>query len=400
MADDDTQGDVNQEEPAPPEQADNEAEAEPQQTDEPSSEGEDHGRAEPKEGEAPEEEQKKPKKRWVGCLVLLFVAGPVLLVALVGLAPSIVSSAMVRNQVAGAASEALQRNVSIGELSLGWTSGFRLGELAVKEKSGEEFVSLKAMTCDYRVMPLVGGDVVVKELRVVEPQIYLRRDKDGKLNIDDLMAPSDKPAPPPPPPSPGPSGPMELPSVELHAKIENALFSFRDEVAGETVEMRNFNANLDMSSVNDGLKLSVDFDLVAKGRTEHVSLNADARFAQDNLVDPQKAKVDLKFDSVPLQALAKIDMQALAGGSDAKGGEITVDCNIAELMSRIEAFLPKGLNAAGTIKTVIGIAGTKEKPNVQGSTVLNQIAVTLPPKARASPGRSCVSNWSRRDSWR
>lgn len=387
MADDEIQGDVNQEEPGPPEQADNEAEAEPQPAEESSSEGEGQGQAEPQEGESPEEEQ-KPKKRWVGCLVLLLVAGLVLLVALVAVAPSIASSAMVRDQVAGVASEALQRDVSIGELSLGWTSGFRLGELKVKEKSGECFVSLKAVTCDYRVMPLVGGDVVVKELRVVEPQIYLRRDKDGKLNIDDLMAPSDKPAPPPPP-SPGPSGPMELPNVELHARIENALFSFEDEAAGETVEVKNFNTNLDMSSVDDGLKVSVDFDLVAKGRTEHVSLKADAKFAQDNLVDPQKAKVNLTFDSVPLQALAQVDMQALSGGSEAKGGEITIDCDIAKLMSRIGAFLPKGLNAEGTIKTVIAIAGTTQKPNVQGSTVLSQIRVTLPPsgegKERAKP---------------
>jgi len=389
MADDEIQGDGNQEEPAPPEQVDGEAEAEPQQAGEPGSEGGDQDQAESKEGEAPEEEPKKPKKRWVGCLVLLLVAGLVLLVALVALVPSIISSDAVKNSVAGAASEALQRDVSIGELSVGWTSGFRLGELAVKEKSGEDFVSLKAMTCDYRVMPLIGGDVVVQELRVVEPRIYLRRDKDGKLNIDDLMTPSDTPAPPPPPPSPGPSGPVELPNVELHAKIENALFSFEDEAAGETVEVKNFNTNLDMSSVNEGLKLSVDFDLVAKGRTEHVSLKADTEFAQNNLVDPQKAKVNLTFDSVPLQALAKIDMQALTGGSDAKGGEITVACNIAELMTRIEAFLPKGLKAAGTIKTAIGITGTTEKPNVQGSTVLNQIAVTLPPsgedKDKAKP---------------
>ena len=122
-----------------------------------------------------------------------------------------------------------------------------------------------------------------------------------------------------------------------------------------------------------------------------VTTDVDAEFAENNLVDPQKAKVNLTFESVPLQAMAKVDMQALSGGSAAKGGEITVDCDIAELMARIETFLPKGLNAAGTIKTVLGITGTTEKPNVQGSTVLSQIAVTLPPSGEGAEKAAPIS---------
>ena len=340
-------------------------------------------------GQAPAggEQQSPPpkrKRRWLRVLLWVLAVGLSCLVLLIAMLPTIISSGTVTRRIAADASARLNRDVRIGDLSVGWRSGVQVTDVAVLERDGSPFASLKSLSCDLGILPLLGGRLLVRDLSIVEPKVVIRRDKEGRLNIDDLRALGKATPPEKEPDEPKEEGSDTLPDASIRATVANGTFEFHDEATGETVSIHDFEAALAMPSVNDPISLSVDFHLTQGGKTEAVSLKAEALIAEQNRLLTDRATASLDLASVPVQASMRLDMGQFNGAPDAKGAQLMLHCDLGQLMVRIGPIvgLPEGMQVAGTIKSEMAAAGDLGSSiGVKGTTVISGLSVTGGPLA-------------------
>src|SRR4051794_38290866 len=86
-----------------------------------------------REGDLSGEKPKKRKRRkWPWVLVGIVV----FLILLVVLAPTLIGMGPVRSFIAGKAGDYINGSVKIDELSLGWTSGMRVGGVKIYDDKG------------------------------------------------------------------------------------------------------------------------------------------------------------------------------------------------------------------------------------------------------------------------
>jgi AsmA protein len=119
-----------------------------------------------------------------------------LLVALSILIKVVISPEQVKKTILPRISEALHRQVSLGDVSVSIFSGIRLHDLVVQDKEGSQpFLKAGALRLDYRFWPLLRKRVEIKEIRLESPLLRVIRYADGKFNFSDLTAKKDQPTP-------------------------------------------------------------------------------------------------------------------------------------------------------------------------------------------------------------
>ena len=333
----------------------------------------------------------KPKRSWKRRILWTMLTIFVALILLVALAPTIASSGVGESIIANVASGALNRTVSIGDLSIGWGGGLKLDNLEIKEQDDRPFASVKGIAGAFKIFPLISGNVYVENLDIVEPKLFLRRDKDGKLNIDDLIAEPEpetpgKPASTTKKPAtkPAPAATFTLPNIEFRGSIKNAQFTFTDDSLGETVEIKNLTAELNVPSINDEVDFSVVGQLLAKGQNESIELNGKVKIAENNAIDPAKVKGSVEFITSALKANASFDLAKFDSTEDATGAELTIDGDLGKLAGQIGAIvgLPEGLNVAGTIHSELSGTGRLDSAiTISGKSDINDLSLSGGPLA-------------------
>lgn len=126
----------------------------------------------------------KTSKIIIGVVVIVVA----LVIGLVVLAKVLITPERVRDTVVPLAEEALQRDVSLGEISVSLFSGIELHDLAISEKGGDvSFVASDLVRLRYQLLPLLAMQVVVDEVRIEAPRIRVERFADGSFNFSDLL---------------------------------------------------------------------------------------------------------------------------------------------------------------------------------------------------------------------
>jgi AsmA protein len=119
-----------------------------------------------------------------------------LLVALIILIKVVISPEQVKKTVLPRISAAINRQVSLGDVSVSIFSGIRLHDLVIQDKQGAEpFLKAGALRLDYRFWPLLRKRVEIKEIRLESPLVRIVRYADGTFNFSDLTAKKEKQAP-------------------------------------------------------------------------------------------------------------------------------------------------------------------------------------------------------------
>ncbi|MFP4193843.1 MAG: AsmA family protein [Desulfobacterales bacterium] len=217
---------------------------------------------------------------WV--FAVLVVLAVILLVA----AKLLITPERVKKTVLPVAEKALNRQVSIGEISISLFSGISIKDFNVMMREEDEtFVSAESLVLRYKLWPLLKKQVAVDDLRLINPDIRAVRYKDGAFNFSDLLEDKEEAG------AYRPGKTVEAsvalaqenspdPAIDLmvnQVQIKGGSLSFIDKAAADEPLTSRVD-NLELSARNISLKGSFPFELKASlsGAPVSVSGTADA----------------------------------------------------------------------------------------------------------------------------
>lgn len=211
--------------------------------------------------------------RWLAIIAVVVAA---LLVTAVVLVKLLVTPERVRTTLVPLAEKALQRPVALGEINIGLFSGVQVANLEIREPDGSEsFVAAEKVVLRYRFWPLLRGEVVIDEARLVGPKIRIVRLADGRFNFDDLVSAPAATADTPPAPAPPDSGtPVDL-SISRVA-IEGGEVVFLDYSVDTKAPYRLKFSAIDLALQDVSLVRSFPFELQARINDAELEISGDA----------------------------------------------------------------------------------------------------------------------------
>ncbi|HZM47108.1 MAG TPA: AsmA family protein [Burkholderiales bacterium] len=142
--------------------------------------------------------------------------------------------------------------------------GAELGKVSLSEaKSEKEFAAVDNARVSVKVMPLFSKQMVVDEVRVKGARAAIVRFKDGKLNIDDLLAKDDK--------EPKQDVAFDIAEVD----IADSAFSFRDEQKGAQYALSK--VNLKTGRIANNVPTKVDLSVTVQASQPKVNLATELK---------------------------------------------------------------------------------------------------------------------------
>jgi len=167
---------------------------------------------------------KKKKRRLVLKIALALV---ILIVALVVLAPSILSTGMVRGIVVGQInSSALNGKLAIKDWSFGWISGVHIDGVTLDDANNEHLLSVARISTPISLLKAATGNVDLGDVTITGVDFNAVIDSAGELNFLKALKPSNKP------PS---NQPSKLPNVRGTLHLQNVTGTFQDDPDKVTV---------------------------------------------------------------------------------------------------------------------------------------------------------------------
>ena len=131
--------------------------------------------------------------KWVAIVAGILV---VLLIGTVIALPFIIPVDKVKDIAVEKISEAINRDVKIESVSFNIFSGIELKGLTVSNRRGfakKPFVSADAIALRYAFWPLFKRQVIIKEIRLVKPEILIEKSASGVFNFSDMTQKKAKP---------------------------------------------------------------------------------------------------------------------------------------------------------------------------------------------------------------
>lgn len=190
--------------------------------------------------------------------------------------PMLLGTGWARERVKAALAGNTGREVEIGSISFGWTSGLALHDVVVKQKPEQGIEEGDLFRLEDLRLRVGFGDLLKKRLNVADltvegPAIVIVREKDGTLNISDLLVGESGTA--------GGAGGEEAPagdgakktSVAARLNIEDGRILFVDRKLGTRVEAEGIGA---AARWVDG-KLDVDLGCLLNGGEVKLLAQAD-----------------------------------------------------------------------------------------------------------------------------
>lgn len=211
------------------------------------------------------------------------------------------------------------------KLSLWPGIGANLGRLSLSElKSEKEFAAVESARVSLKLLPLLSRQLVVDEIVIKGVRASLVRYKDGRMNIDDLLAKDEQK--------------QEQFKFDIdHVIVENAALAFRDDAKGAQYALTN--VNLRTGRIANGVSSKVAFSAAVQGNQPKMNLTVDL-------------KTQFTLDTV-------LENYVLAGlALEAKGQAADIANLVVKAGGDITAKLKSGEFAASKLSVAVtGISG-------------------------------------------
>ena len=121
----------------------------------------------------------------LGALAVLIIGA---LIALGLVVRSYLSSEKLKSLIIPRIEEATGRKAGIDEIKVSLFSGVHVEGISLKEQDGKaDFVKVREFQIKYSLLPLLKKQLVIKDIRLIEPEILIVRDKSGNFNFNDIL---------------------------------------------------------------------------------------------------------------------------------------------------------------------------------------------------------------------
>ncbi len=174
--------------------------------------------------------------------------------------------------------------------------------------SRPEMIKLRSLEAEVELLPLIVGDIRVRRLILIGPDVLLETDTQGRGNW--VIAGAGAPAAPAPAPAAPPGGPARLPTVN-EVEIRDATIVYRD----------------------------------AKTGARHRIVVAKLIGKADGVDSPLRLDLEAGADDVPIAAQATLG--ALAHLGQARPWPVSVDAKIASMTVKIDGMIAAPLEGKG-----------------------------------------------------
>jgi len=173
-----------------------------------------------------------PYTRWLRLGILLCLLAATVSLTLSVVLPRLLDLNTYKVQLIEILQKQLKRDVKLGNASFAWMlrPSFRFSDLSVSERgSTDEFVSARQVSFKVAIVPLLHKKIQLHEIVLEGVQATVSRNKQGVLNIDDLLQPS-------------PSGyDLQIKGV----KVRNGTLFLRDQTKTTSLNLSGINLSLD-----------------------------------------------------------------------------------------------------------------------------------------------------------
>jgi len=304
-------------------------------------------------------------------LVVLFAVAAVV-------APRFIPWDKVRQQIEEKGSQALNREVRLKDLKVSLFSGveitgFRIGP--AKGKDEPALVSADRVVAKYRLLPLLWLQVVVSKVELVEPKLFVGKDRQGRWSFADMMAKA-------PAGGAGPAKPMTLPvAVDVNSiKITNGSLQYRDASAKPVftagvekldVAIRGFALSGALAAVKTACVVKVDGKAMAIEAAGKLGINLDRSLValQNMTVSLPGIRTDVSGEITQIQVLPTMKLT------------VHVVADLPGIWTGYASFIPKGvkdmMTLAGTVTVDAKLGGTQNKMSLEGTAVTKAVTANM-----------------------
>ena len=229
--------------------------------------------------------------------------------------------------------------------------------------SRPDLAKIRRFEVQVALLPLITGNIEVKRLTLIEPDILIETDKSGKSNLEFETS---KKVPPGEPEEESPAKEMKLPALTFkEVRIEKIRFTYKDGPSGET-----YAVNLDRLTTG-AANISAPVSLLLKGAYNRIPFEVGGTLGPiAALTDPERAwpvKLTAKAGSVVITADGSI-MDPMNG----KGISLTVNAE-----ARSISDIAKLANAEGAPDMGPFMAGFKVSDPAIKTYKISELKITL-----------------------
>ncbi len=183
---------------------------------------------------------------------------------------SYLSSEKLKSLIIPKVEEATGRKAGIQEIKVSLFSGVRVEGISLKEQNGrDDFVRVKEFVIRYSLLPLLKKQLVIKDIRLIEPSVVITRDLKGNWNYQDivrLINERSKVKKPAPSEKTEPSAGLPVSLVTDRIYVEKARLLFRDESGllpdMDSLTNMNFSFSLDRQTRSPVVHGKLDLESV------------------------------------------------------------------------------------------------------------------------------------------
>lgn len=324
-------------------------------------------------------------------LSIITVMIAVVIIAAIAFIKIYITPERVKAFVVPAAESALNRKVDIGEIDINIFKGIGIKGFVIKEADGEsDFVKCEEFVLRFKLLPLLTKKVVIDEIKLVSPEIRVRRDKEGKFNFEDIGKKEGVTEAKP--------GEAETDEAEFGLPISllmssivisDARFSFVD-LKKELPDLKttlNINISIESAGTSEiitrgSIDLRLD-ELILRGKEE--GLIRDMKAALEYAVrvdletlDIQIEKADLEFQEIPISISGSV--KGLKASPILDLHLSLPSLKIAKLQEIVATFIKvEGLGLSGGLSADMklkGEPGKLESMKITGNIALEKVGVS------------------------
>jgi len=293
-------------------------------------------------------ETPKPRRRrrWLRVVISLLV----IVLLLVAFAPSILSSGFGRNNViAGVINGKIKGSVKLGELSLSWFGGQRIGKIQLLDLDGKRVATIKSLSTELSIVSAIGGDWNLGKTKLSGIRAEVIIDDRGVSNLQraiESVTPSTEPT--------------ILPAtLALDLTVSDA--SATVTAPGiEKVTFDGLTGSATWSNIREALSLKVNFN--SKQGDIGGKFGADLKLTNlvntEGKLDPSLARATGTIQAVDLPMQAVDQILGFAGllselTGDRMNIRLTINANDGAIKSTLDADAPN-LTASGAYRYAEG----------------------------------------------